>query len=175
MEVRAHSDASKSTRFPTRFSCLGPFSHLSSLFISRFDRLWTRYRPIYSLRSTGQSLPLIYWTRLRVESQRPKVPRTGLILNAQLAPKSSSLLNVEPEKAPPSLELLKNPVKKTNFVISSGHPAASTEEGHCIANPVWILFPTSNPTRGTISKTTKQSIGQYDPDRCPYFITSSSD
>ena len=55
-----------------------------------------------------------------MESQRLKVPQTGLILNAQLAPKSSTLLNVEPEKALPSLELPKSLVKRTNFVTSSG-------------------------------------------------------
>ena len=49
--------SSERTRFPTRFSRLGPFSHLSLPFVSRLNRLWTRLYPIYPHHSMGQSLP----------------------------------------------------------------------------------------------------------------------
>ena len=136
-----------------------PFSHLPSLFISRCNRLWTRCRPIYSHHSTGQSLPLIYWTRLRAESLRLKVPRTGPIRSVQLAPKSSSLLNFEPEKAHPLLELPRSLVKMRKRVRFSNHRAASTEEGLCIASPAWISSPTPNLARKKALKTFKLSIG----------------
>lgn len=133
---------------------------VSSLLISRRNRLWTRCRPIYSHHSMGQSLPLIYWTRLRAGSQRLKVPRTGPIRSAQLAPKSSSLLSVEPGKAPLSPELPKSLVRKRDRARSSCHRAASTVEGPCIASPAWISSPTSNSARRTVFKTIKLSIGQ---------------
>ena len=161
MEARTHPYASKSTRFPPGLPCLGSFSNLFPPFTSRSNRLWTRCRLTYSHRSMAQSPPLIYWTRLRVESQRLKVPRTGPIPNAQPAPKSSNSLGVEPGKAPPLLESPKNRVKTRNRERSSGRRAASTEEGHCIVSPAWISSPKENTTRRTTSKITKVSIGRY--------------
>ena len=116
----------------------------------------------------------IYWTRLRVESRRPKVPRIDLIRNVQLAPKLLSLLTVEPGTALPLLELPRNHVKRRNRMRFSGRRATPTEEGPCIASPACISSSTLSSARRTVSKTTKVSIVQWDSGHFPPYSSSTN-
>ena len=120
-------------------------ARLSSLFILCSNRLWMCCCPIYSHHSTGQSHPLIYWTRLHVVLQRLKVTLNGLTHNAQLTPKSSNLLSAKPGTALLSLELPRSLVKKRNCMKSPGCQVASTKGRHCVTSPGSCSYQVKDP------------------------------